>query len=105
MASYDRSAQKQEKKGKKGKKGGGQQPARKRKHYSDMIPYRKLANMLQSSGSKFVGDQANSLKHDKLKGDNGAMTDCLMAMAVDGVGGAYGDTTKELARKALEFVK
>ncbi len=106
MSSYDRSAQRQGKKGKKGKKdGSGQQPARKRKHYSDMIPFRNLARMLKSNGPERVGLEANLLKKDPVQGDNGLMADRLAEMARNGLHGEYGERVQGRAKEALKFVK
>lgn len=105
MATYDRTANRQDKKKGKKNKGGGQQPARKRKLYSDMIPFRKIARMLKSSGAQFVGEMAHRLKHDVAKGDNGVMADHLATMANSGHYGDYGRIVWELAQKAMEFMK
>lgn len=103
MASYDRTANRQEKKKGKKKGGGGQQPARKRKLYSNMIPFRKIARMLKSSSAQFVGEMAHRLKHDQ-KGDDGLMANRLSEMALNGVY-EYGPAVQERAKKAVEFVK
>lgn len=105
MATYDRTAAKQSKKSKGKKKGQTQSQARKHKGPSPMVPYRKLANMLQSSGAQFVGEMAGKLKGDAAKGDNGAMVGQLESLASDGVGGIYGPRVQALAQEALESVK
>ncbi|MDO8467016.1 MAG: hypothetical protein Q7S83_02635 [bacterium] len=101
MASYDRSAQRNEKKGKK-KGGGGQQPARKRKYYSIFIPVRKVVRMLKSCSAEFVGKLAckerQEAKPDEIQG-------ALHALADDGASGEYGERVQELAKEALEYVK
>lgn len=105
MATYDRTAQKQSKKGKSKQKGQSQGQTKKRKYYSEMIPFRKIDRMLQSNGAKFVGEMANRLKADVVKGDNGVMAERLMAMAADGIHDEFGARAQELAKQALEFVK
>ncbi len=104
MASYDRTANRQDKKKSK-KKSGGQQPVRKRKHYSDMIPFRKIVRMLKSNSPEYVGEMAARLKADAAKGDNGLMADNLAELARNGHRGDYGLAVQELAKKAMEFMK
>ncbi|MDP1719144.1 MAG: hypothetical protein Q8L24_01825 [bacterium] len=89
---YDRSAQKQAKKAKKGKS-GGQQVTRHRQHYSPMIPTRKTARMLQSSGVEFVARAAMTA----LETENN-----LRSLAKNGAGGEYGDIIQQLAQQAVE---
>ncbi len=94
--SYDRSQVRKEKKGKK-KDGGGQQSTRRRKHYSDLIPFRKLARMLKSSGAEFVARKAFEgavLGSDDIRGILGSLVQ-YPDYAV------YGSEVQKRAKEAL----
>lgn len=102
MATYDRTANRQDKKTKKGKKGGGQQPARKRKHYSIFIPIRKVARMLKSSGPEFV---AELVVAEAKAGKTDEIGVALRTLANNACYNEYGSAIQKLAQKATVLVK